>query len=64
MKKSSWRTTLGGILVALGQGFQAVKPVGEMSDTIGQLATLIGALVLGLSARDNNVTSEAAGAKS
>lgn len=63
MKKSSWKTTLGGILVALGQGFQTVKPVGEMSDTIGQLTTLIGALVLGLSARDNAVTSEQAGAK-
>lgn len=62
MKKSSWKTTLGGALMALGQFIPQFLPADYhwLSGTL----TGIGGVILGASARDNNVTSEQAGVKS
>lgn len=55
----SWKTSLGGILSATGIGLKQAPPaVSQWSD----LVTIIGTLLLGLGARDNNVSSEEAGA--
>lgn len=58
----SWRTSLGGVVGALGAILMQVSnpawcaPLGQ---TLAGLATVI----IGLSARDANVTSEQQGAK-
>lgn len=60
MKKTSWKTTLGGILGTLAPIALAVWPQYPwIGGAIGGVATLI----VGASARDNGVTSEQAGAK-
>lgn len=57
--KKSWKTTLGGILSATGVGLKAAPPsVSQWSD----LVTILGTLLMGFAARDNNVSSEDAGA--
>ncbi len=57
--KKSWKTTLGGILSATGLGLKNAPPnVAQWADLI----TILGTLLLGFSARDNNVSSEDAGA--
>lgn len=70
MKKSSWKTTLGGAgglvvaaiaLLTVVSGFLNGDPI-----TLTQVIAVIGGVstaVTGLSARDNDVTSEDAGAK-
>jgi len=55
----SWKTTLGGILGAVGLAMRHDPRLAPYSDTV----TAIGVLLVGSSARDNNVTSEQAGAK-
>lgn len=59
MKKKSWKTTLGGILAAIGAGMRAHPKTAEYS----QFAEMAGFLLMGVAARDNGVTSEDAGAK-
>lgn len=59
---ASWKTTLGGILAAIGTGLQAVKDPSWVA-LIGQILGGIGVLVIGAAARDNGVTSEQSGAK-
>lgn len=59
--KLSWKTTLGGILMALGQAVPAILP--DAWDWLGGALTGLGGVILGGAARDNNVTSEEAGAK-
>jgi len=57
----SWKTTLGGIMLGIGSPLAAA---GEgIYKTIGIVLVTIGGLLVGISARDNNVTSEAAGAR-
>lgn len=61
MKKASWKTTIGGALVAAGQFSQPMLPHGW--EWVSVTLTGVGALVLGASARDVNVTSKQAGAE-
>ena len=61
-KMASWRTTLFGILSAAGTGLLTVKEPAWVS-TLGQIMAAIGVAGMGLSARDNKVSSEQAGAK-
>lgn len=55
----SWKTTLGGLLLALGQVIAFPEPWGWVNHAL----TAIGGLLMGTAARDNSVTSEEAGAK-
>jgi len=59
MKKASWKTTLGGILAASGPIAKNILPTEW--DWVGDALISIGALVLGLAARDNSVSSASAG---
>ena len=56
----SWRTTLGGLLVALGTSLRYADPP---ASSYADLLVIVGSLILGGAARDNNVTSEQAGIK-
>lgn len=70
MKRSSWKTTLGGVgglvvaliaLLTVVSGFLNGEPI-----TLTQAIAVIGGIstaVTGFSARDNNVTSRDAGAE-
>ena len=56
----SWKTTLGGFLLAIGQGLtQTGEPWSSLAGTV---VTAVGGLFLA-QARDNGVSSEEAGAK-
>lgn len=57
---ASWRTTLGGLLLAAGTGMTA--GTGTMH-FIGVIVSAVGALILGGNARDHVVSSEQAGLK-
>lgn len=57
----SWKTTLAGVLAAVGT-YLAANEAGVVH-TIGQLLVGAGPLLIGLFARDNNVSSEQAGIK-
>ena len=61
LKKASWKTTVGGILAALGQAVPMLLPVSWQ--WLQPALTGLGALIIGAAARDNSVTSEEAGAK-
>ena len=54
----SWKTTLGGILLALG-GWASTQADPWWLFKVGGFLNIIGALLLGGAARDNNVPSEA-----
>lgn len=54
----SWKTTVGGILAAIAIGFRSNHQLAPYADAL----EAIGIGLVGLSARDNNVTSEQAGA--
>lgn len=58
----SWKTTLGGALGALGTYLVTVDDPAWLQ-IIGQVFIGLGMLVMGLSARDNGVTSKEAGAE-
>lgn len=62
MKKSSWKTTVGGVAGSIGTVLGTVAHDDVMRGIAGIVAG-IGILLLGLAARDNSVTSEQAGAK-
>ena len=59
-KRSSWRTTLGGFI---GGGGLIVAETFPQWAKWGHLAAALGALLTGVAARDNGVTSEQAGAQ-
>ena len=63
---SSWKTTLGGILSMIGAALQALPDNAPGAATLKPWSIFlvaVGASITGLAARDNNVTSEQAGAK-
>lgn len=62
MKKSSWKTSVGGILGTVGTAVGGFSS-DQVTHAIGVIVGGVGLLLLGLAARDNNVTSEQAGAK-
>ena len=57
----SWKTTLGGVLLAIG-GWASTQSDPWWIYKAGGIINIIGALLLGGAARDNNVTSEQVGA--
>ena len=57
--KTSWKTTVGGLLSGVGTLFAGLFPQWA---NWGHLAAGAGTVIIGLSARDNGVTSEQAGA--
>ena len=58
----SWRTSLGGIIAAIGITLQDIGgPV--WLKAIALVFAALGMLLMGVTARDSQVTSEAAGAK-
>lgn len=56
----SWKTTLAGAIGALGAYFTTLD--GSLH-IVGQVLTAVGTFLVGLFARDNNVSSEQAGVK-
>lgn len=62
MTKTSWKTTVGGLLGTIGTAVGGFS-TDQVMHAIGIIVGGIGMLVLGLAARDNSVTSEQAGAK-
>ena len=66
--KKSWKTTLAGVLAIVGAGISMIaNPLLDGNpDTVPQFAeffSIAAAGLVGLFARDNNVSSEDAGAK-
>ncbi len=59
--KKSWKTALSGAVGALGVYFATLED--PLFQTIGVILTALGTVLMGMFARDNNVTSEQAGAK-
>lgn len=57
----SWKTTVFGIMAAAGTGLLAVKDPSWVA-TLGQIMAAIGAAGIGMSARDNDKSSEQVGA--
>ena len=58
MKFTSWKTSLGGILLAIG-GWASTQSEPWWVWKVGGIINVIGALLLGGAARDNNVPSSA-----
>lgn len=56
---TSWKTTLGGILGAVGLAMKHDQRTAPYADVV----SAIGIALIGLAARDHNVSSEAAGIK-
>ena len=58
----SWKTTLFGAVSAVGAYLITVQEPSWLP-TLGKVLVGLGPMLIGFFARDNNVTSEAAGAK-
>lgn len=61
MFSGSWKTSLGGILAAVGLSLTAMAD--PTLKLIGTIVAALGAFLTGQSARDNKKTSEEVGAK-
>lgn len=64
--KGSWKTTVGGIAAALGSAMTAAYMFGGVPQQVGAAGAALTALSIawiGFMARDNDVSSEKAGAK-
>ncbi len=63
----SWKTTVGGIVLAVslisGELYKLFDEDPKTEPSIAVIIAAVGALGIGINARDNNVTSEQAGAK-
>jgi len=63
----SWKTSLGGVLAGLslllGQASTVFDSDPNTNPSFTEVVAAFGMLGLGLAARDNNVSSESAGAK-
>ena len=57
----SWKTTLGGVLLALAPVSKQVLP--PAYHWVSEAFLALGGLIVGVAARDNGVTSEQAGVK-
>ena len=53
----SWKTSIGGVLTAIGAVAVQVQEPAWIA-TIGAGLIAVGSLLMGVSARDNNVSSE------
>lgn len=62
MKQASWKTLVSGIVGAIGV-YLSSQTQFSWAPVTGQILTGLGVFLTGMFARDNNVTSEAAGAK-
>ena len=60
--KSSYKTTLAGLVGAIGTYLVSVKDPAWVS-LVGQFLMALGSAAVGMFARDNDVSSENAGAK-
>lgn len=61
----SWKTTIGGILALLGASLQVIPdgaPGAHYVKPYSAFLAALGAGIIGLAARDHNVSSEQAGA--
>lgn len=67
MKRRSWKTSASGATLLIAGGLRVFAPklglTAEEIETFLELVCVIATGVLGLVARDNNVSSEGAGAK-
>lgn len=67
MRKPSWKTSLSGIMaglaILLAQAMTLTDSDPSTNPDYTQIIAGIGLITMGLSARDNSVTSEQAGAK-
>ena len=59
----SWKTTLFGILAAMGTGLSQTQPSNSWLGVAGLLLAMAGTAGMGMTARDNDKSSEDVGAK-
>lgn len=59
----SWKTSMFGILAAVGTGLVQTQPSGSWLGVIGLVLAMLGTGGVGMAARDNDKSSEDVGAK-
>lgn len=58
----NWKTTLGGVLAAIGQFLETIHEPSWVG-LLGRILSAVGMFLIGAMARDYNVTSEQSGAR-
>ena len=60
MKMKSWKTTVGGVLAAIGAALPAIGQhlMGVDLNEVGAVLGTLGLAFMGIASRDYNVTSE------